>query len=232
MNKVEGDVEVGPYLFDVRDNEIGVAFLTAGVETNKKSALAVVVSTSIVSNDQTKISFFQNGEFLSYVVSEDCDDLDGIGAGDIFQYTLSGDEILRATKVADYNKATKTATKVAVDAGVVKYVAGKIEDKESKYIVVDGSDYSFAKGDAVGTVAVYNTARSGKNAVTAYSSLSSLKKSGVTYTYNVIIRLEDDEIVDAIAYQTETAAEEESAAPSESAPAPCAYGTAGNTAPP
>ena len=193
---LDEDEVYNTYLFDVEDNEIGVAVITNGIVANKKSALAIVTGTSTVTDDKMKINFYQNGEFKSYVVNEDCDDLAGIKKGDIFQYTVSEDEIVRGTIV--YNKDGLAS---GLNTATVKYVVGNVTDKETKYITVDGIDYSFAKND-IGTIAVYNTERDGKNAITELSSFSGLKKTGTTYEYKVVLRIEDDEIVDAIEYQT------------------------------
>ncbi|MBQ4516302.1 MAG: hypothetical protein II978_05900 [Clostridia bacterium] len=194
--------------FDIEQFEDYLLKIYDIIVVGKDQALAVVYGISTVSDDRKKISFLQYNWFQSYVVSKDCVGLDDISAGDVFQYKLDGDEIISGIKIADYDKTTKKITlEKDLDKDAIKYIDGKVTDKETKYIVVDGSEYTFANSDEVGTVAVYNTARSGKNAVTYYSSLSSLKKSGATYTYNIIARLEDNKIVDAIEYQTATVAE-------------------------
>ncbi|MBR5157847.1 MAG: hypothetical protein IKW59_08790 [Clostridia bacterium] len=237
VEKIEDDLWLKIYdsiisnlYFDITQFENYLLEIYDKLDPVKTHALAVVVGTSVISSEQKKIQFFQNGVFLSYVVSEDCDDLSGIGVGDIFQYTLAGDEIFKANIIAEYkNSEIVIVDKNGGDIGngqdtdTIKYIEGKVTDKETKYIVVDGSEYTFANSDEVGTVAVYNTARSGKNAVTALTSLSSLKKSGATYTYNVIARLEDNKIVDAIEYQTQNYIYPETTAtpaPATATPAP------------
>lgn len=194
------------FVFDLNSKkEIGLAVVTEGVEASKTSAMAVVTGISTVLNDQKAIKFFQNGEFKTYAVSDNCDDLDDLEVGDIFQYTLSGDEISKATIVYDYN-AVKEDGNAAVgkivtkDSGDITYAMGVVKEVEGKYVTTDKGDFDFANSSLVGTVALYNTERAAKNAVTKLSGLSSMKDSSKN-TYVVVVRMDDKEVVDAIEYQ-------------------------------
>lgn len=194
------------FVFDLNSKkEIGLAVVTEGVEASKTSAMAVVTGISTVLNDQKAIKFFQNGEFKTYAVSDNCDDLDDLEVGDIFQYTLSGDEISKATIVYNYN-AVKEDGNAAVGeivtkgSGDITYAMGVVEEVEGKYVTTDKGDFDFANSSLVGTVALYNTERAAKNAVTKLSGLSSMKDSSKN-TYVVVVRMDDKEVVDAIEYQ-------------------------------
>lgn len=195
------------FVFDLNSKkEIGLALVTSGVEASKASAMAVVTGISTVLNDQKAIKFFQNGEFKTYAVSDNCDDLDSLEVGDIFQYTLSGDEISKGTLVYDYNAKKEDGNAAigeikATKSGDITYAMFVVDEVESKYVTaVGGTDYDFANSSEVGTVALYNTERAAKNAVSKLSGLSSMKDS-TKNTYVVVARLDDGEIVDAIEYQ-------------------------------
>ena len=234
-NVDEDDIEVLPFsaldeditysnsfLFDLNSKkEIGLAVITEGVTASKSSALAVATGISTVADDMKKVTFFQNGETKSYVISDNCDDLDGLEAGDVFQYTLTGDEITKGTLVYDYNAVVDGSAEdpvisstaslgkiVASGSGKIAYKAAVVDSVESKYVSVkDGKkvvDLDFANSSDVGTVAIYNTDRSAKNAVTKLSGLSAMKDS-TRYTYVVVVRMDDGEVVDAVEYQYETA---------------------------
>ena len=207
FSSLDEDEDYGtPVLFDINSsNEFGLAVVSKGISASKKSALAVVTTTSTISDDMMKVTFFQAGETKSYVVSDSCDDLDDLATGDVFQYTLGGDEIIKGTVVAKFDPDAKT---IALDSALtntetVSYIVTDVAEVKNKYFT-DSSDatYDFASSSDVGTVAIYNADRQGKNAVSKLSGLSSMKINSKSYDYQVVLRLQDDEVVDAIEYQT------------------------------
>lgn len=187
------------FLFDIdRDNNFRVAVATQGVTASKKSALAVVTQISTMADDIKKVTFFQDGEYKSYPISETCDDLEDLAVGDAFQYTVNGDEIVKGSLVfaLKTNKLTS-----GLDSPTVQYVYGEVEERSTRDITLtNGEMYDFASASDVGTVAVYNTKRTGNNSITKLSSLSSLKNP-TREDYMVLLRIEDDMVVDAIEYQ-------------------------------
>ena len=236
-NVDEDDIEVLPFssldeditynnsfVFDLNSKkEIGLAVITEGVTASKSSALAVVTGISTVRDDMKMVKFFQSGEAKSYVISDNCNDLDDLDVGDVFQYTLTGEEITKGTLVYDYDKvvngsdpdgdpATKDAISdsaslgdiVATGSGKIEYKMAVVESVENKYVTTDKGDFDYANSNDVGTVALYNTDRAAKSAVTKLSGLSSMKDSSKN-VYVVVVRMDDKEVVDAIEYQYDSA---------------------------
>lgn len=195
------------FLFDIdKNNEIGVAIATAGVTASRKSALAIATSVSTVQDDLIKVGFFQNGEFGSYVISDTCKELEDIAVGDVFQYSLNGDEIVKGTIITTLDADGKVVSAGADDSESIKYViTDKIDTVKSKYFTdAKDVDYNFAPASEVGTVAIYNTAREGRNAVSKVSGLSGLKESGTQYYYIAVVKTDDGDVTDAIAFQYKT----------------------------
>ena len=253
-NVDEDDVEVLPFssldedvtynnsfLYDLNSkNEIGLAVITEGVTASKTSSLAVVTAISTVRDDMKAVKFFQNGEAKSYTISDNCDDLDGLDVGDVFQYTLTGEEITKGTLVYDYDKVvngsdpdkdptTKDAISdtaslgdiVAGGSGKVTYAKAVVNEVKSRYLTADdGTIYDFVKNTEVGTVALYNTDRSARSAVSKVNGLGALKESGKNYTYVVVMRLDDGEVVDAIEYQYDNDIYDKLTKPATPAPSP------------
>ena len=196
------------YIFDVnRKNEIGVAIVSDAISTSAANAMAVVTKKSTIADGLIKLEVFQAGETASYVVAEDCTDFDSVAAGDIIQFNLGGDEIVKgyivydlSTDTVDTSKNTPKFTFAKADVVDVKsrYVVIDADGIEDPNVASDDADVSFAKEQ--GTVALWNLDRSSSQ-LSKLSDLSSLKVSS-RYTANYIVYRadEDGDIIDAIQF--------------------------------
>ena len=202
-------------IFDVnRKNEIGVAIVSDDVATSAANALAVVTKKSTITDGLIKLEIFQAGETASYVVAEDCADFNDVEVGDVIQFNLGGEEIVKGYIVYDLdgdviatNLNSGLPTTVAPGT---KYIfnTANVVDVKSRYAVVDFDaiedpdvdDVDVSFSNEQGTVALWNLDRSSSQ-LSKLSDLSSLKVSS-RYTQNFIVYRanEDGDIIDAIQY--------------------------------
>jgi hypothetical protein len=189
------------FIFDVnRKNEIGVAISSDEVSTSAANAMAVVLKKRTITDDRIKLDVFQAGETVSYVVAEDCTAFDSVSAGDVIQFNLAADEIVKGYIVYDLSTTTlNSSLPTAISTGI-KYAfnTGDVDDVKSRYAVIDGVDISFASEQ--GTVALWNLDKS-SSPLSKLSDLSSLKVSTRYATNYIVYRTNDDgDIIDAIQY--------------------------------
>ena len=201
------------------DKEFGAAVITSDLGfAGKASALAVVIGKADGLDDNgekaERLTVLRGGEVASYVINDDADFAakDSIVAGDIIQFVLNGvDEITAAELIFDANDGYNGALAVATpDPGEeIQYLFGIVKDVTSKYITLGDRyseiDYavSFEEGRTLAKVELAKIDRAPQSAIQEAPSVSSFRATKDSYTdqYVMVVRVVDEEIVDAVSYQ-------------------------------
>ena len=209
---LDEDTDYNGYVYNIdRNGFAGAALLThnPGFAGNI-NALAVIESIAEGLNDEGErakvVTFWQGTEKKTLVVTNDVfigtNIFEaGATAGDVFQYTLNANDEINGVKlVFDYSEATLETTSAPGD---ITYAAGVVTNISNKLLELDGEGYAW---DEIDTNVLMDTTRTNAK-FRGYNGTSYIKAARVTegvYTtdaYFVVVKLEDDAIVDIVAYK-------------------------------
>ena len=209
---LDEDTDYNGYVYNIdRNGFAGAALLThnPGFAGNI-NALAVIESIAEGLNGEGErakvVTFWQGTEKKTLVVTNDVfigTNIfeEGATAGDVFQYTLNANDEINGVKlVFDYSAATLETTSAPGD---ITYAAGVVTDISNKFLELDGEGYAW---DEIDTNVLMDTTRTNAK-FRGYNGTSYIKAARVTegvYTtdaYFVVVKLEDDAIVDIVAYK-------------------------------
>ncbi len=210
------------YIYDEdEDGTFAAAVLTNTMDfAGSVNALAVVMSTSLTTdadgNESDAIKFFQNGETKTLVVNSNSnakDVLDGVVAGDIFQYTVDGNgDINDAEVVFNYVKDGQSVLKSNDPDSDVQYFTGLVTKNDANNVSLQDANGSFKKRwnlEDGCTNVLFDTTVDKNKAIEGYDDTDYIEGASFdeangnrfdSDAYVVVVRTVNNKIVDVVAY--------------------------------